>query len=133
MRANDLRGDLGSRIPRAHDQHAARAKLRRILVLRRMQLHDVRRELLGEGRSAWCLKIRHRDHHVLGLIAPIVCRHDIAPAFSGNTFDFDAGAHRQLEVLCVRLEIVAHLVLGRELESRRRETAFPRARRSERG
>ena len=42
-------------------------------------------------------------------------------AVAPQAIDLDAGAHRQLEVLRVGLEVVRHLVLRRKAEGRRRE------------
>src|SRR5687767_1613282 len=64
--ACQLQCDLRTGVPRADDQHTARAELPRIRMLRRMHLHDALVEISRALRYPRLLVGRHRDHDVVG-------------------------------------------------------------------
>src|SRR5918911_3356956 len=64
MRSGYLESDLRSRVARANHQNGAFLKLRWVAVLARMELHDARMELVGEGGDLRDLVGARRDDHV---------------------------------------------------------------------
>ena len=119
--AHELVRDLGPGVAGADDQHAALAQLRRPAVPAGVQLHDPGVELRGEGGKPRRPVRARRDHDVVGLEPLVAGRDDEAVAVLRHAVDPHAGPDRKVEAGRVRLEVVRHLVLGRERPARRRE------------
>jgi hypothetical protein len=64
MQAGNLESDLRSGVASANHQNDAFLELRRPIVLARMELHDGRMELVGEGGDLRNLVGARRDDHV---------------------------------------------------------------------
>jgi hypothetical protein len=64
MCAGHLESDLRSGVARAHHKNGAVLELRWVAVLARMQLHDARMQLVGEGGNIRYLVGARRDDHV---------------------------------------------------------------------
>ena len=124
----ELHRDLRSRVPDAHEKHGAVGELRGVPVLVRVHLHDRRVEIGGERRHLRLLEVRHRDDDVVGLERAVTGGHDEPVAATGEAVDSRTGAHRQVEVLGVRLEVVRHRILRHEVATGGRE---PHARQGE--
>src|SRR5215211_291827 len=63
MRSGHLESDLRSGVARSNHQNGAFLELRRAAVLARMDLHDARKELAGEGGDLRDLIGARRDDH----------------------------------------------------------------------
>jgi hypothetical protein len=118
----DLDADVRAGVPHADDQHVAVSKLRRILVRRRVELHDRGVELPRELGDPWPLCARHRDDDVIRLDRPSVTRRDEAAVRLGEALDATAGVHAEFEMLRVTLEVVRHLVFRDERAAAPRKT-----------
>jgi hypothetical protein len=76
MRAGHLECDLRSGVARAHYQNSAFLELRGVTILARMQLHDARMKLVGEGGDLRDLVGARRDDHVFRFETPAAgCQH----------------------------------------------------------
>ena len=91
------------------------SELRRIPVVARVQLHDRRVELAARTPAPGAADRRHRDDDVVGLEPAVAgaSRRTGRPSCASPSTRTPV-AHRQLEVGRVGLEVVGHLVLGRE-------------------
>jgi hypothetical protein len=78
-----------------------------------MELGDARIELARELRCVRLLEDAGGDDDVIGLEAPSAGARDVTAALLRQRLDGDSAADRKLEARRVRLEVVAHLVLGR--------------------
>jgi hypothetical protein len=111
MRSGQLESDLRSRVARANHQDGAFLELRWVKVMARMELHDARMEIVGEGRYLRDLVGARRDDHVFHFETPAAgCQH-IAVGLPGEPVHLDAGSNRQIEPCSVGFEVVGHLVL----------------------
>jgi len=119
--AGDLQADVGPGVAGADHQHGALAELRRVAVLAGVELHDGGVELGRERRDARDPIRARGDHHAVGLEAVLPGADHVAVALAGEPLHADAAAHRQLEPRRVGLEVVGHLVPGRERPGGRRE------------
>src|SRR5262249_49792477 len=63
----------------------------------------------------------HRDDDVFGFEGVVAGGDEIPVALSGQAVDLYAAADGKLESLCVRIEVIAHLVFRRKAVSGRRE------------
>src|SRR5829696_9512182 len=86
-----------------------------------MELDDILIYLLRELRHPGSLEVRHGPDHVLGLEDGILRLHHEPITVPGDLLHPDAGSHREVETRGVGLQIVRHLVLGRERPAVRRE------------
>jgi hypothetical protein len=86
-----------------------------------VELEDARVELMPERRHPRDLVGCHGHDHVFSLEESLARLHHEAAPVSGQPVYPDAGSDRKLEPRCVGLEVVAHLVLGRERVTRPRE------------
>jgi len=112
-----LEGDLGSRVARPDDEDSSISKLGRVPVFGRVQLEDGGIKLGCEHRHPGLLMGGHGHHHVVGLEPPLAGRHHerfLVRGALGQPVHLDPGSHRQVEPRRVALEVVGHLVLGRE-------------------
>src|SRR5215216_1686180 len=114
MRSGHLEGDLRSRVACANHQNGAFLELRWVAVLARMELHNARTELVGEGGELWDLVGARRDDHVSRFETAVAGRNYEAIPFSEESVHLDAGTNRQIESGGVGLQIVGHLVLRGE-------------------
>src|SRR3712207_8000288 len=106
MRTRRFESDLRSGVSRAHHQNRTILELRGVAVLARMQLHDGRMELLGEGGDLRDLVGARRDDDVFRFETPVAgCQH-AAAVLPGESVYLDAGVNRQPESGSVGLEIV---------------------------
>ena len=114
VRGSQLQTDLAARVSDADDQDTAASELRRIAIVRGVQLEDARIEVRGERGHPGLLVAAHRDHHVVRLEPGAVRDDGEAVAVPLQSFDPDAGANREVVMDGVGLKVVSHLVLGRE-------------------
>src|SRR5919107_352150 len=116
MRSGHLESDLRSRVARSNHQNGAFLELRRAAVLARMDLHDARKELAGEGGDLRDLIGARRDDHAFRFETAVAgCNYEPIP-LPGESVHLDAGTNGELESGGVGLEIVGHLVLRGERE-----------------
>jgi hypothetical protein len=112
MRSGHLESDLRSRVASANHQNGAFLKLRGVAVLARMELHDDRMELIGEGGDLRDLVGARRDDHVLSFETVVVgCNHETIP-LPGESVYLETSPNGEFESSRVGLETVGHLVLG---------------------
>ena len=110
----EIERDLRARVTRADDQHAAVPQLARVPVVLGVKLNDVAAQLARERRNPRGLVAGHGDHDLGGLDGAAVGLDAVAVTGSRQAIDARAGSDRQLEARDVRLQVVGHLVLGRE-------------------
>ena len=121
VRGRELERDLRPRVAGPHDQDVAVPQLGRVAVFGGVELDDAGVELGGEGGHPGALVVGHRHHHVAGLPAPVAGRH-LQPAVPPRQpVHPDPGLDGQPEPVRVVLQVVGHLVLGRERPGRTRE------------
>ena len=121
VRGRELERDLRPRVAGPHDQDVAVPQLGRVAVLGGVELDDAGVELGGEGGHPGALVVGHRHHHVVGLPAPLAGRHHQPAVPPRQPVHPDPGLDRQPEPVRVGLQVVGHLVLGRERPGRTRE------------
>src|ERR671910_1460294 len=97
MRAGHFEGDLRSRVARAHHQNGTFLELRGVTVLTRMELHDARMEIVGEGGDLRDLVGARRDDHVSSFETAAAGRQDEAVILPGECVYLDAYSNRQIE------------------------------------
>src|SRR5439155_22617339 len=86
-----------------------------------VHLHDARTELGSEWGALW-QPMRARGHDDGGGPGPAAaCRHPEPVPLPGKLVDDGARAYGEIESIRVRLQVIAHLVLGRVGPARRRE------------
>jgi hypothetical protein len=112
MCAGHLESDLSPRVARAHHKHGTFLELRGVTVLARMELHDARMEIVGEGGDLRDLVGARRDDHVSRFETAAAGRQDEAVILPGESVHLDACSNGELEPGRVGREIVGHLVLG---------------------
>ena len=122
-RRRQLLGDLGAGVAGADHQHRPVRELRRVPVVAasaagRSPRAARRRTRARCGSGSW--PSRPRPGRPRAVAVHRRGRH-VAVARRDSRSTRDAAAHRQLEALGVGLEVVGHLVLGREVAGRRRE------------
>ena len=79
-------------------------------------------------RHPGSLEVRHGHDHVLGLEDGILRLYHEPITVPGELLHPDAGSHREVETHGVSLQVVGHLVLGRDAQLVRREGETRRAR-----
>ncbi len=109
-----VHGDLGAAVAGAHQQDRARRELTRVAVVRRVQLHDVLGQIVGEVGRARHPVHAGREDHVVGVEGLRARGDPESRTLTEQPVDLDAEPHRQLERRDVPLEVVEHLVLAGE-------------------
>src|SRR6516225_8496055 len=98
----ELLGDLRTGLSGADDEHCTTRQGRRIPVLARMNLQNVRRNVRAEERNSRRLIEASRDDYIIGFVVTFTCTYDISLALPFHTEDFDAAVHGQVEALASR-------------------------------
>ena len=114
VRPHDLERDVGPRVPRADEQDAAFAELRRPAVLARVQLHDRWVELARERGLARNPMGSGRHDDVVRLEPTARGREDEPIPLPGERLHVAAGPDVEPEPFGIGLQVVRHLILRRE-------------------
>src|SRR5262245_59497207 len=121
MRLRYLNCDVCSRIPYSNDQHSSFLQLRRIAVVMRMQLYDVRPQLPRKRGYAWNLIVGHRYNDIFRFKAFPARVYQKAAIFSPEPLYSDAVADREMKVSRVFHQVVCQLIFGRKRTATRRK------------
>jgi hypothetical protein len=114
----EVHRDVGAGVAWTDDQHRPVLELGGVAVLARVQLDRARVEVGREVGDARALEGAGGDHDVAGLDGPGRGVGDEVPVDRGEALDARAGADLDARLLGVGLEVVGHLVLGREAVAR---------------
>src|SRR5262250_3933944 len=85
-----LLGDLRTGLSGADDEHCTTRQGRRIPVLARVNLQDVRRNVRAEERNSRRLREASRDDYIIGFVVTFICTYDKTLVLLFHTEDFDA-------------------------------------------
>jgi hypothetical protein len=112
--ARDLERDLRAGVAGADHEDCPVAQLGRVPVVARVQLDDLSVQILGELGNTWRPIGPGGDDDVIGFEPPIAVLDHVPPISPGQASHPDTGSSRHLEAVGVGLQMVGHLVLGRE-------------------
>ena len=120
VRPGQVQRDVRAGVAGADDQHVAVAQLRRVAVVARSELDDLRIQVGRERRDRRQPVVPGRDDHVVRLVPLVAGVEDVALPVVPQPPHRDAGPHRQLPPGRVVDQVVGELLVGRERPVRRR-------------
>ena len=113
MRRGAFLGDLAAGVRGADDQHPPRREVTGALVVRAVELDNIRVEILRDRRNDGNVERSGRDHDLPGVQRLGTRLREVAPVAAGQRGHAHAEADRQLELLRIPVEVVGDVVLAR--------------------